>query len=295
YRSLVGVPLVREGRAVGSMVVTRGTPGPFSDSEIALLRTFADQAVIAIENVRMFTDLTDALDKQTATGDILRAISRSQTDVQPVFEAILSSAVRWLGTYAGALTRVVGDQIELAAFTRTDDSGAAAMRAGFPQSLQSELPHAQVIRARTPLNIADAQTDPRLPEDERGRARVRGYRSRVLVPLLRHDEAIGAISVARREPGGFAEDEIALLQTFADQAVIAIENARLLSELQASNKHLTGALDKQTATSDILRAISRSQTDVRPVFEEILSSAIRLVGAISGALTRITGDHLDLA
>jgi GAF domain-containing protein len=302
YQSIIAVPLVREGRAVGSMAVTRRTPGPFSDSEIALLRTFADQAVIAIENVRMFTELqasnkhlTDALDKQTATSDILRAISRSQSDVQPVFEAILSSAVRLLGAYAGALTRVVNNQIELAAFTRTDDAGAAAMRAAFPQSLHSELPHAQAIRDRAPLNIADAQIDSRLPEAERVRAGVRGYRSRVLVPLLRQDEAIGAISVARREPGGFNADEILLLQTFADQAVIAIENVRLFKELQASNKHLTDALDKQTATGDILRVVSRSQTDVQPVFEEILSSALRLMGAQAGALTRITGDHLDLA
>jgi GAF domain-containing protein len=138
--------------------------------------------------------LTDALDKQTATSDFLRAISRSHTDVQPVFEAILSSAVRLLGAYAGALTRVVDNKIELAAFSRTDDAGAAALRAAFPQSLQSESPHAQAIRDRAPLNIADAQTDPRLPEAEHVRARVRDYRSRVLVPLLRQDEAIGAIS-----------------------------------------------------------------------------------------------------
>src|SRR4029450_6564667 len=130
---------------------------------------------------------------------------------------------------------MAGDQIVLVALTSTDAEADAAIRSAFPQSLRSELPHAQAIRRRTPLNIADAQTDPRLPEAEHVRARVRGFRSRVLVPLLRHDEAIGAISLARREPGGFTDDEIALLQTFADQAVIAIEKVRLVTELQKEN------------------------------------------------------------
>ena len=130
--------------------------------------------MIAIENVRLFTELqasnrelTTALDTQTATSDILRVISRSQTDVQPVFDAIVASAVRLLGAYSGALTRIAGDQIELAALTSTDDAGDAATRARFPQSLHSEGSHAQAIRDRAPLNIADAQTDPRLPEAAR--------------------------------------------------------------------------------------------------------------------------------
>ena len=290
YRSIIAVPLVREARAVGSMAVTRRTPGPFSDSEIALLRTFADQAVIAIENVRLFTELeasnrelTTALDKQTATSDILRVISRSQTDVQPVFEAILSSAVRLLGAYAGALTRVVDNQIELAAFSRTDDAGAAALRAAFPQSLQSELPHAQAIRDRAPLNIADAQTDPRLPEAEHVRAGLRGFRSRVLVPLLRQDEAIGAISLARREPGGFNADEISLLRTFADQAVIAIENARLLTALQGRTDDLTRSVEQLTALGDVGRAVS-STLDLETVLTTIVSRAVELSGLDGGVV-----------
>ena len=241
--SLLAVPLLRNDVAVGVIRISRTQIQPFTDAQIALLQTFADQAVIAIENVRLFTELqasnrelTTALDTQTATSDILRVISRSQTDVQPVFDAIVASAVRLLGAYTGALTRIAGDQIELAALTSTDDAGDAAVRATFPQSLQSEGPHAQVIRDRAPLNIADAQTDPRLPEAARACARVRGYRSWVVVPLLRHDEAVGTIAVTRREPGGFTDDEIALLQTFADQAVIAIENVRLFKELQEKNR-----------------------------------------------------------
>jgi two-component system, NtrC family, sensor kinase len=248
WRSLLVIPMLRGGEVLGTVGVTRAQVGPFRDQEIGLLQTFADQAVIAIENVRLFKelqtsnrDLTTALDTQTATSDILRVISRSQTDVQPVFDAIVASAVRLLGAYSGTLTRIAGEQIELAAITSTSDVGDAALRARFPQPLSSAGPHARTIRDRVPLNIADAHTDPRLPEAVHAYARVRGYRSQVAVPLLRHDEAIGTISLTRGEPGGFTVDEIGLLQTFADQAVIAIENVRLFNELAAANRDLKAA------------------------------------------------------
>jgi GAF domain-containing protein len=302
YRSMLAVPIARNGKAVGTISVTRPQPASFLPAEVGLLQTFADQAVIAIENVRLFTelqasnrDLTTALDQQTATSDILRVISRSQTDVQPVFQAIVDSAARLLRAHSGVLTRVVEDRIVLAAFTTTDESGAAALEANFPRRLGPDGSHNQTIRDRVPFNVADAETDARVTEVGRGIARARGYRSQVVVPMLRRDEAVGTIALTRRDPGGFGEDEIALLQTFADQAVIAIENARLLSELQATNRELTTALDKQTATSDILRVISRSQTDVEPVFQAIMDSAAVLLRAQSGALTRIIDGRLVLA
>jgi GAF domain-containing protein len=290
YRRLLYVPMLRDGQPIGSIGVSGGEPGPYTEQQIELLKTFADQAVIAIENVRLFTELeasnrelTTALDKQTATSDILRVISRSQTDVQPVFDAILSSAVRLLGAYTGALTRIMDGQIELAAATRTDAAGDAAIKAAFPQPLQSEWPHAQAIRDRAPLNIADAQTDLRLPEAEHARARVRGFRSRVLVPLLRQNEAVGAISVARREPGGFKADEIALLQTFADQAVIAIENARLLTELQSRTDQLTRSVNELTALSEVGQAIS-STLDLQTVLSTIAARATHLSGTDAGVI-----------
>jgi GAF domain-containing protein len=300
-RSNVSVPLMRGDDCLGYIVVGKREPGHFPEKQVELLKTFADQAVIAIENVRLFTelqtsnrDLTTALDAQTATSDILRVISRSQTDVQPVFDAIVVSAVRLLGAYTGTLTRLAGDQIKLAALTSIDEAGDAAQRALFPQSLHSDGTHAQAIRDRAPLNTADAFTEPRLSETARTFARVRGYRSLVVMPLLRHDEAIGAIGVTRREPGGFSDDEIALLKTFADQAVIAIENVRLFKELDTRNRDLTESLDRQTATADILRVISQAQTDVHPVFVAIADSAMRLLRAWSASVWRYEDDLIRL-
>jgi GAF domain-containing protein len=301
-RRVLAVPMLGKDQIIGTVTVTGAEPGEYSGPQIELLKTFADQAVIAIQNVRLFTELqasnrelTSALDTQTATSDILRVISGSQTDVQPVFDAILDSAVRLLGAYTGALTRLEGDQIELAAFTSIDDAGDAFQRALFPQSIHSERVHAQTIRDRAPLNIADANTDPRLPEAQHAAARIRGDRSQVVVPLLRHDEAIGAISVTRREPGGFTDDEIALLRTFADQAVIAIENVRLFSELQARNREVTEALERQTATAGILQVIGSSPTDVHPVFEAIAQSGVRVCGAQGCGVFVVDNDLLHVA
>jgi GAF domain-containing protein len=288
FRTILAAPLVRDGAAVGAIVMRRHEVRPFTDKQIALLQTFADQAVIAIENVRLFTELdasnkhlTDALDKQTATSDILRAISRSQTDVRPVFDEILSSAVRLMDAQSGTLTRITGDHLDLAAFKSTDTRGDATLRAAFPLSLQVDGIHAQAIRARTPVNIGEAQNDTR--ELARSVARARGYQSQVAVPLLHHEAAFGTISVARRASGGFTEDEIALLQTFADQAVIAIENARLLSELQARTGELGRSVEQLTALSEVGRAVS-STLDLETVLTTIVSRAVELSGLDGGVV-----------
>jgi signal transduction histidine kinase len=287
YRTILSVPLLREGVPLGTILLRRSVVDPFSDKQIALLKTFADQAVIAIENVRLFKelqtsnrDLTTALDKQTATSDILRVISQSQTDVQPVFDAILDSAVRLLRAYSGTLSRLSGDLIDLAALTSTDPAGDDAVRATFPRPLMSDNPHARAIQGRVPLNITDVHTDPFWTEPL---ARLRGYRSVVAVPLLRQNESIGAITVTPREPGGFTEDEIALLQTFADQAVIAIENVRLLTELQARTQDLTRSVGQLTALGDVGRAVS-STLDLETVLSTIVSRAIQLSETDGGSV-----------
>jgi signal transduction histidine kinase len=176
------------------------------------------------------------------------------------------------------LGRLAGDQVELDAMTSTDPAGDAAQRAFFPVPLSRGGPLASVIRDRTPSNIADSQSDPRISEAARENARARGSRSRVTIPLLRHGEAIGVIAVSRREAGGFTDDEIALLQTFADQAVIAIENARLLNELQARTDELTRSVGELRALGAVGQALS-STLDVDVVLDTIVTRANDLIGA----------------
>jgi two-component system, NtrC family, sensor kinase len=289
-RSLLTVPMIRQDQVIGAFSLAHPDPNGFPDGRIDLVRTFADQAVIAIENVRLFTELqtsnrelTTALDTQTATSDILRIIAGSQTNVQPVFDAIVASAVRLLGGYTSSLSRVIDNHVALVALTSSHDEADAALRARYPQPLDSREAHAQTIHARAPLNIADAMDDPRVPEVQQASARARGFRSLVLVPLLYQDAAIGAIGVSRREPGGFTEDEISLLQTFADQAVIAIENARLLSDLQARTQELTRSVGQLTALGEVARAVS-STLDLETVLSTIVSQAIQLSGTDGGSV-----------
>ena len=208
--------------------------------------------------MRLFTelkasnrDLTDALDRQTATADILRAISQAQADVQPVFEAIADSTMRLFGTWSASVFRYDGELLRL-----------AAARGGLPGSIDAfteglrtpwrpgvDAPRDRAVVTRTVQHVVDVDTDPFCGPQFREQAKLRGFRSSLAVPMLRGDDVVGVVAVTRTQVGGFTPAEIALLQTFADQAVIAVENARLLSELQAKNASLTEALEQQTATA----------------------------------------------
>ncbi|HYK10667.1 MAG TPA: GAF domain-containing protein [Gemmatimonadales bacterium] len=282
--TMLAVPLLRSGEATGVIALRRTEVRLFTDQQVALLQTFADQAVIAIENVRLFTELEARNRDLTATSEILQTISRSPTDVQPVFDTILASALRLMRLHAGTLTRVTGDYLDLAAFKTIDNEGEATLRTRFPLSLQSTGAHATTIRDRAPINIADAQTGPEVSEIGRAIARAAGYQSMLVVPLLQHDEAIGTIAVTRREPGGFSDDEIALLQTFADQAVIAIENVRLFKELEARTAELTQSVEKLTALGEISQAVN-STLDVETVLDTIVARATQLAGADGCAIS----------
>ncbi len=307
YRAQLGIPLFLKDAVIGVLIASRAQPGLFSESRIALLRMFADQAVIAIENVRLFTELQEknleltqahaqvsgALEQQQATSGILEVMSRSSDNVQPVFEAIVNTAARLLRTDGGIITRVVGELIELAAFTSSDPAADAALKAAFPVTAHSTGSMTAIpVRTREPFMSADFATDARLDEVTRARLRGRGFRSGVAVPLLQEDVCIGALSVTRRDPGVFTPEEVALLQTFANQAVIAIENVRLFTELQARNRALTEALEQQTATAEILRVISSSPTDLRPVLQTIAENAVRLCAALNATVLLVENGAL---
>src|SRR5262249_55873635 len=222
-------------------------------------------------------------EQQAATAEILRVISSSPTDAQPVFDTIIQSAVRLLDGFSGVITQIVGDQLHLAALTSTNPAGDAAQRALWPKSVKEDaFLHGPVIAALAPRFITDVELDPSVPPVEVAVARARGYRSIVGVPLLRDGRAIGSMSVTRRAPGPFSDRLVALLQTFADQAVIAIENVRLFNETQE-------ALEQQTATSEILRVIASSPANMQPVFETIVRNAVRLCNGVGAALFRTDG------
>src|SRR5215471_5122848 len=284
YRTVVSVPLLREGKPVGTINLRRTDMNPFTDEQIALLQTFADQAVIAIENVRLFNETKEALERQTATADILRVISSSPTDIQPVLDTLVRSAVRFCGAHDATLVQVDGETCRVVAH-----HGPIPFTLGARFALVRGYVTGRSILDRQPVHVTDLQAETLDFPEGRANASEFGQRTTLAVPLLREGEAIGTVQLRRTEAKPFTDKEIGLLKIFADQAVIAIENVRLFRELETRNHDLTEALDRQTATAEILRVISQSQTEVQPVFDTIVRNAVRLCGASYGGVYRFDG------
>ena len=285
-RSSLMLPLLRGGdqAGLGVLIFQRDVTEAFSDADIALAQSFADQAVIAIENVRLFNETKEALERQTATADILKVIAGSPSDVQPVFEAIAAASNRLIGGFSTAVFRFVDDTVHLVAFTPTNSEGDAALQRMFPAPL-ANFAFAPVILQGRVVQIADTESEGNVWPQTRNVARLRGYRSMLYCPLVRDEGAIGLISVTRREPGPFAQHLVDLLQTFGDQAVIAIQNARLFKETQE-------ALEQQTATAEVLQVISSSVSDAKPVFETIVRSCHTLFNITDAGIGVIHDDGM---
>jgi two-component system, NtrC family, sensor kinase len=297
FRSTLGVPLLREGVPIGVIALQRTEVRPFTDKQIELATTFADQAVIAIENVRLFEaeqqrthELTEALEQQTATAEILSVISNSLSDTQPVFDAIVHSGLK---LFPGTIVMVAlaeGDKVDLAAIAAADPDRIEAMRRISPVPLTREYMHSAAILDRRMVDVPDCANPPdELAAGARNYLKG-GYRAVTIMPMLRGDAAIGALSVSRLAPGPLSDKQRAVLKTFANQAVIAIENTRLLNELRQRTDDLTESLEQQTATSEVLRVISSSPGALEPVFEAMLANATRLCEASYGALWLSEGD-----
>ncbi len=283
-RSALAVPILQEGRVIGSITVARSLHSPFSDKQVNLLETFADQAVIAIENARLFNETEEALSRQTATAEILGVISSSPTDAQPVFDAIAERAGALSNSEMVLVTRYDGEIASLAA-SRVPQKLETAVQEIFPTP-----PHAGLISLRAILEGKSVQTlDIEANYDGAVKRAVQdtGMQSVLGVPILRHGRAIGSISVGRTLRAPYTERQISLLESFADQAVIAIENARLFNETQE-------ALNRQTATAEILSVISSSPTDVEPVFDAITERAVTLCNAAFGFAVRFDGELMHI-
>ena len=271
--------MLKDNELIGAITINRQEVRPFTDKQIELVKNFAAQAVIAIENTRLLNELRESLQQQTATAEVLGVISSSPGELQPVFDAMLANAVRLCAASFGNLYLRDGEFFCLVAFHNTPPA-FVAQRRGRPYRPSPIGPPGRMLRTRSVVHVVDLTADPSFREHDPGVVpfvELAGTRTVLLVPMLKDGEPIGYLSIYRQEVRPFTDKQIELVQNFAAQAVIAIENARLLNELRE-------ALQQQTATADVLRVISSSPGELNPVFDTLLSNATNICDAKFGNL-----------
>src|SRR5262245_45175475 len=298
YGSVVAAPMLKDGRPIGALVVGRSEIGRFPEPQIDLLKTFADQAIIAIENTRLFEEvqaskreLQESLEDQTAISEVLNVISRSPNQLQPVLDTIVRTARRLCGDERAVVSMLRDGKYHLVAHDGAPPDAVEYMtRNPFVPDRDSATGRAALERKA--VHIPNVLVD---PEYGLERLRITKVCTALGVPLLRKGEVIGIIGMWHSEFKPFTEKQIGLIETFADQAVIAVENARLFEEVQARNSELRVALEQQTATSELLKVIGRSTFELEPVFEALIESAVKLCGATRGFISRFDGGLLRFA
>src|SRR5262245_23683627 len=276
--TILAVPLLLKGEPIGVITLSRTHVARFDDKQVALVEAFADQAVIAIENSRLFEaeqaskrELTESLEQQTATAEVLKVISRSALDVQKVLDALVESAARLCDAYDAAIFQVSGDRLRLVGRHGQIPFAGPVGQHTLPLARGRIIGRA--VLDRQTIQVADALAEANeYPESHKSALQL-GYRTALAVPLVHAGEAVGVINIRRSEGRAYTARQIELVNTFADQAVIAIENTRLFEAEQASKRELQESLEYQTATSDVLKVISRSAFNLQPVLDTLLEAA----------------------
>ena len=297
YRALLGVPLLRQNEVIGVFSVGRPAAGAFTKREIDLVQTFADQAVIAIENVRLFDevqartrDLSEALQQQTATAEVLKVISRSAFDLQAVLDTLVQSAQRLCNARGSMIFVRDGEVYRVAAHVGMPEA-FVSFRLANPLRADRRSAVGRVALTGELVHLPDVLTD---PDIQKLAAQLGDFRAVLSVPLVREDEVVGIFALNRPEPGLFAPAQVKLVQTFADQAAIAIANVRLFNEVKTKTDDLSEALQQQTATADVLKVISRSAFDLQAVLDTLVESAVSLIGAASGVIWLRDGEVFNV-
>jgi two-component system, NtrC family, sensor kinase len=296
YRGVLCVPIPHEDELIGVITILRQEAGAFADRQIELVANFAKQAVIAIENARLFNelrqrtaDLTQSLERQTATSEILASISGSMTNAKPVFDAIIRNLLRLFGTRFAVVQLMHDGIIHIPALD--GEPGFERLARHYPRPIDEMTAGGQAMLAKEVVHWAPVIGNPATPAVTIQFALDYGFNSVIAAPMIREGKVIGAIVTARRDATPFDDKAVALIKSFAAQAVIAIENARLFEAEQQRSRELSESLEQQTATSEVLRVISSSPGELEPVFQAMLENATRICEAKFGTLFRFDGDN----